>query len=150
MRISSVLLVFSWAAWLPVSSASAFTITLETSTTANLFAEVADGVGSGASEHAEGIALPYSYTVTGIDGVASLDSVYTLPNAEFNITLEPSQVSTYDTYVLAYGLISFGADENIDYVASDAYSAVDVGSRDAYINMLPFDLADDSAVFNSP
>ncbi|MBW2267847.1 MAG: PEP-CTERM sorting domain-containing protein [Deltaproteobacteria bacterium] len=134
---------------LPGLSASALTVTLNGSGTSYLTSTATDVSGPSSSETVNPAALPYSYTSTNVDGGASSESVYALTNAGFDITLDHSRVSALNSSAISYGNIRFSVDQNIDYVASGSYSAVDSGGRQIYLNMNMYDVTASATVFQS-
>ena len=105
----------------------AFEIPIRTTT---LSTNSDDGVGSNVVNTVNpGAGLPYSYTSTSIDGLAASEAGYSLTNSGFDITLDHARTGAYLSIAQSSGYIYFSADQDIDYIASGSYTAVDPSGR---------------------
>jgi hypothetical protein len=118
---------------LPGLPATAWTITLNGGGTSSLKTRTADGPPTVVAEFVNPTVLPFDYISTSVDGDASSESVYSLSNDAFGITFDHARVSTYQSLGHSNGVIFFSVDENIDYIASGSYSAVDSDGRETYL-----------------
>ena len=95
--------------------------------------------------------LPDANTSTSIDGGASAVSNYDFDNSGFDITFSHSRVDTYFSQGWSYGYTYFSVDQNVDYVASGWYTAVDPDGdgRAVYFRSFLEDMTTASRVFDS-
>lgn len=121
----ATVLVFALVAWVPVRTATAYTITLNGGGTTELLTRGNDRVDERVEEFAYPTVLSYSYTSTSIDGGSSSRSVYGLSNDGFNITFDHSRTSPKFSEGRSWGYIYFSVDQDVTYSAAGAYSAID-------------------------
>lgn len=132
MRRLSLAALVALALSLPGYSASALTLTLNTGGASNLFTRANDGSGATVSETVYPVAVPYSYTSTSVDGAASAESGYDLSINGFDITFDHVRLATSGSQGYSSGTITFSVDQDVDYVASGSYTAVDSEGRRIY------------------
>jgi hypothetical protein len=149
MRISKALLFLSLVAWLPAKSATAYTITLNDYGPTRLWTVGSFSSGADVVDMVAPVTLPYSHTSTSALGGNSSESIYTLTNAAFNITLDHSRGSTYLNYGSSYGYVDFRVDQAVNYVALGSYTAVDSEGRRLVFTMNLLDRSTSSYVFDS-
>lgn len=148
MRIST-LLVFLLFVWLPVGAATAYTVTLNGFNNSSMTAYADDASGFRASETVNPVALSYSYTSNNVDGLVSSEAQYSLTDFGFNITLSQARSSTFQTIARSHGTIFFSVNEDVDFVASGSYTAVDAtGSRILLLSRL-FDITQSTYLYQS-
>lgn len=136
--------------WLPVHAASAAVITLNGYSASWMKTEADGSPGGWWFETVNpSAALPYSYTSISVDGDNTAESAYSLSNAGFDITLDHARDSSVGSISRSIGYIYFSPDQNIDYVASGSYTAVDSVGHTIFFTANLYDFTANSYSFHS-
>lgn len=150
MRNSTALLALLLVGFLPISVASAYTITLNPLGVTSLQTFAKDPPAGGfAVENSNPGTLPYAFTSTSVNGGATSESSYVFSNDGFDVTFDHTRSSSSNSRAQSSGNIFFQSDVDILFSASGGYAITDSEGRKASLNIYLFNVTTASFVFTS-
>ena len=123
-RVAASLLTYVGWFGLAAGSASAASVAVDPDETF-LVTIASDGAGDDDFEFSSPEALPYLQVVSTLDGQAAAETTFELTDSGFQITFEHARPGAFESYTSSYGTIVFQVDQDVEFVASGSYSAID-------------------------